>query len=188
MDLNEDRFCSCSKPEQPWTASAQTPEHLNQGSPEEKIEMPSGRCHDECFVYMWRQKAHLICAAYIFFHQKHLELCQEYWEVHGLPQPTYLALKTLYWESPPAAERGSAQHFRPAASLTEKRWLSKDIPSCDTQPATLVLSAQAIWQGNWTDIWKPDAKPEAPRALLLPPLLLLESRGTYKTDQAAKFG
>lgn len=57
-----------------------------------------------------------------------------------------------------------------------------------TQPANPVLTSQIIWQENWNDILKSDAKPEAPRALLLPPHLLLGSRETYQIDWSAKFG
>lgn len=30
--------------------------HLNQGYPKQETEMPPGKCCDECFVYIWRQK------------------------------------------------------------------------------------------------------------------------------------
>lgn len=90
---------------------------------------------------------------------------------------TYLASKVLYLESYPAAERGSAQQFGSAASLTKKRWLGKDGPSHDTQPATLVPSAEAIWPGNWADIWKSDVKPQDTAASTTP----IRIRGNIKS-------
>lgn len=142
--------------------------------------MPLDRYHDECFVYIWRQKAPLICAAYIFPTKGIYSFArniERYMVCTQAKCKTYLASQVLYLESHPAAERGSAQHFGPAASVMKKRWLGKDGPSRDIQPATLVLSAEAIWQGNRADIRKSDAEPEAPRTLLLPPLPL-GSRGT----------
>lgn len=87
------------------------------------------------------------CSIFFFSYQRHLELSQELREVPGLLQPKYktsLAFRALCWELLPAAERGPAQCFTPSPSLTENRWLSGEILSCDTQPANPVPTAQAI--------------------------------------------
>lgn len=100
--------------------------------------MPLSRYHNECFVCIQRQKAPLIYAAFFFFfsHQRQLELSQELREVSSLLQPKYktsMAFRALCWESLPAAERGPAQCFTPSPSLTENRWLSGELLSCESQ-------------------------------------------------------
>lgn len=112
----------------------------------------------------------------IHFSTKGFCIFASYTERYGVCAQTkcksYLASKVLYLESHLVAGRGSAQHFGPTGSLVKKRWLGKDDTCHDIQPVTLALSGEAIWHGDWADIWKSDAEPEAPRTLLLPPLVL----------------
>lgn len=82
----------------------------------------------------------MICAAYIFPTKGMCSFARNtkrYMVCIQAKCEIYLASKVLYLESHPAAEIGSAQHFGPAASLMKKRWLGKDVPSHDIQPATL---------------------------------------------------